>query len=178
MFLHLSVILFTGVCKIPPIQIPLGLGRPPGCRPRGCRPLRVGQTPWMQTPPGLGRPHGCRPHRVGQTPMDADLPPDADPLGLGKPAPQMQNPPGLGRPPDADPPGLGRPPPPRYGSTSGRYASYWNAYLYFFCSGTSTPSQKNPQIAKGPTKLHIFFIRCKTDYYVNILTRILVFGIC
>ena len=44
MFLHLSVILLTGVCPTPLC----------GCRPRP----RLGQTP---PPLGLGRPHGCRP---------------------------------------------------------------------------------------------------------------------
>ena len=76
-----------------------------GCLPQcmlGCHPPRM-----ENPPPGPGRP-----------------PPDqADP-------PRMENPPGPGRPP----PGPGRPPPPREAdssirSTSGRYASYWNAFL-------------------------------------------------
>ena len=60
--------------------------------------------PWMQTspPPGFGRPPGCRPP------------------GSGRP-PQMQTPLGLGR----------HPPPPPIRSTSGRYASYWHAYLLY-----------------------------------------------
>ena len=62
MFLHLCVILFTG-------------GRGVCPTPSGCRPPRVGQTPWMQT------------SRVGQTP-----PPGCRHPGLGRP-PWMQTPP-------------------------------------------------------------------------------------
>ena len=69
-------------------------------------------------------------------------PPGADPPGPGRP-------PGTGRPPQnrqtppptpseqADPPGTSRHPPPHpreadssIRSTSGRYASYWNAFLF------------------------------------------------
>ena len=77
----------------------------------------------------------------GSTPQDADCPgdkqtplPDVDPLG-------WVDPPGLADPPGCRPPGFGKPPwmqtptpgvgqtPCRIRSTSGRYASYWNAYL-------------------------------------------------
>ena len=63
------------------------------------------QTPWIGQTPWMQTPHGW-----------------ADPPGC--------RPPGLGRPPslDADPPGVGQTPPIQ--STSGRYASYWNTYLY------------------------------------------------
>ena len=94
-------------------------------------------TPLDADPSGLGRPSldadppGCRPPGWGRSPMDADPLPR---LGRG---PWMHTP-GLGRPPDidpqggqnpldADPPGVGQTSPIR--STSGRYASYWNAYL-------------------------------------------------
>ena len=58
--------------------------------------------PWADTPPG------------------AD-PPGADPLPPGADIPRTRHPPGS-RPPGADS-GIR--------STSGRYASYWNAFLYF-----------------------------------------------
>ena len=108
-FLHPCVILFKrgeGVCP-PPI------GRP------GCRTLRVGQillrlgrpchmqTPWGWTDPlGLTR----------------------SPLGLGR-LPQMQTSPRVWQTPQMQTPGVGQTLPP-IRSTSGRYASYWDAYLF------------------------------------------------
>ena len=105
-FLHLSVILFTGgVCqgepplpgKTPPCQgEPPRQGEPPTCQ---------GEPPWDQTPP----------------PWD-QTPPGPDP-------PQDQSPPG------PDPP----PPPPEEDcsirSTSGQYASYWNAFVFLTTNG-------------------------------------------
>ena len=78
------------------------------------------------------------PPQIRQTPPDqADTPPGTrqTPPGPGRP------PQGPGRPPQdqADTPlGPGRPPPPREAdssiwSTSGRYASYWNAFLFGTC---------------------------------------------
>ena len=66
----------------------------------------------------IGGPVG-RPGRGGQTPLDAD--PHLGRLPLGRP-PWMQT------PWDADPPRCR--PPSQDTSTSGRYASYWNAYLF------------------------------------------------
>ena len=70
--------------------------------------------------------------RQGEPPGQGEPPPDqADPPG-------RENPPRPGRTPPGreNPPGPGRPPPPppleadsRIWSTSGRYASYWNAFL-------------------------------------------------
>ena len=104
-FLHPRVILYTGG---------LGSGLDADSPRVGQTPLGLGRPPPMQTPLGLGRPpqvgqtsRGCRPPRVGQTPWGW--------AGL----PWMQTPRGW-----ADPP----PPPIR--STSGRYASYWNAHLF------------------------------------------------
>ena len=84
---------------------------------------------WIQTPPGLGR----------SPILDADPLGRLPPLGLGRPPlglvrpPWMQTRPGLEDPPpiwmQASSPGLGRPSPP-IRSTSGRYASYWNVYLF------------------------------------------------
>ena len=90
-FLHLSVILFTGgvlpQCMLG-YQHPPRPGRHP---PRGDPPEQT--PPWTrQTPPGPGR-----------HPPGADTPPD-----------------------QADPPHRGS-----IRSTSGRYASYWNAFLFF-----------------------------------------------
>ena len=168
------------------MQTPLGLGRPPGCRPPRqiprmqnplgwaeppqmqtpwCRPPRQTlpmQTPlWMQTshlgwtdphpdadPPGIGQNPQLR-----QTLRDADPPrqtPRCKPPGLGRPTPDAE-PPGAGQtpwmqtplgwvepldadpPPNADPPGCAEPPGcrrPPIRLTSGRYASYCNAYLF------------------------------------------------
>ena len=61
------------------------------------------QTPWMQTPPG------CRAPELSRSPK------------LGRP-PRCRPTRSWAEPPDADP--LLR-------STSGRYASYWNAYLLY-----------------------------------------------
>ena len=103
---------------------PVGLGRPPWMQTPG-----VGQTPQMQAIlGGLGRP-----------PMDADPPGldrppwmqtvmDADPPGLGRSLPGCRLlSPGLGRPLWMQTPQGWADPPIR--STSGRDASYWNAYL-------------------------------------------------
>ena len=68
--------------------------------------------PWSRRPPG-----------AGDLPRTRQTPPGAG------------DPPRPGRPPleQADPPGPGRPPPSEADcsirSTSGRYASYWNAFL-------------------------------------------------
>ena len=87
--------------------------------------------PWTrQTPPGPGRPPWTRwTPQKRQTPPGRHPPDQAEPPGPGGPS-------GPGRPPLADtlPPRPGRPPPreadSRIRSTSGRYASYWNAFLY------------------------------------------------
>ena len=103
MFLHLCVILFTG-----------GSAQPPWMQ----TPSQSKYFPWLDRPPPDADPPG-----VGQTP-----PLDADPApGLGRP-PSMQPRPRVGKTPP--PRGLGRPPQP-IRSTSGRYASYWNAYYFY-----------------------------------------------
>ena len=75
-----------------------------------------------EKPPGQGDP------KTRQTPPGRETPPDQ-----GDP-PDQADPPEQGRPPGREnPPGPCRPPPPeadsRIRSTSGRYASYWNAFL-------------------------------------------------
>ena len=100
-----------GAAQSPPCrQIGVGVSADsPGCRPpldadpQMKTPLGWENHPWMQTPGVDQTPPRCIPPGVGQIP-----PTDADPLGL------------------AYPPSPIRP-------TSGRYASYWNAYL-FSCS--------------------------------------------
>ena len=82
------------------MQTPLGLGRPPRCRPPG-----VGQTSLDADPPGLGRP-----------PLDADPQGWADPPWMQTPQgwvdpPGCRPPSGLGRPPWMQTPWLDRPPP-------------------------------------------------------------------
>ena len=123
MFLHVSVILFTGGG--------LWAGRTP---PWTGRTPRTGRTP---TPPPLGRenpPGRQEPPQAGRTPRQGRTPP-----GQGEPPPDQADPP----PPwtRQNPqirhthPGPGRPPreaDSRIRSTSGRYASYWNAFLLLF----------------------------------------------
>ena len=85
MFLHVSVILFTGGG------------------------LQAGRTP----PTGRNPPGRENPPRPGRPPRTRENPP-----------PGRENPPGPGRPPrEADS---------RIRSTSGRYTSYWNAFLLVF----------------------------------------------
>ena len=117
MFLHVSVILLTGGVSGEP---------PPG--PRRTPPRTRQTPPWDQgePPPGPGRP---------TPPQD-----QGDPPGPGRPTQdQGEPPPRPGRPPpdQGDPPAPGRPRPPPAGknssiwSMSGRYASYWNAFLFY-----------------------------------------------
>ena len=103
-FLHLSVILFTGGGSA---SMHAGIPNPPG--------------------PGRHPPGADTPSLTRQTPLD-----QADPLQT------RQNPPGAdpsgpGRPPQSRPRDQADPPPEADSSirfTSGRYASYWNAFLF------------------------------------------------
>ena len=101
MFLHVSVILFTGG----------GLRRTPRDQ---------ADPPWQGDPLGPGRP-----------------PQQGEPPWQGEPPRTKENPPGTRQTPprdQADTPPAGRTPPHReedcsLRSMSGRYASYWNAFL-------------------------------------------------
>ena len=128
MFLQVCVILFTGGGCLPQRM----LGYPPEQTPPRA------DTPWEQTPPRADipleqtPPPSRPPSRYlpppEQTPTWSRHPPRADSLGADTPLPE-QTP-----PPRADTPSWSRHPPPEadYGirSTSGRYASYWNAFLF------------------------------------------------
>ena len=73
--------------------------------------------PRCRPPPGADHPH---------PPTTRSKPPPGR-----RPTPREQNPPWSRHPPDADtPPPEQTPPGSRLQSMSGRYASYWNAYLY------------------------------------------------
>ena len=99
-----------------------------GCLPRHPHP-RKQTSPRKQTPPGSRHP------LWKQTPPEADTPPGS------RPPPEADTPPQKQTPPEADtprsrhtpqkqtPPGSRHPPPPGIRSMSGRYASYWNAFL-------------------------------------------------
>ena len=135
-FLHLSVILFTGGVSasvhagIPPLeqtpnreQTPPQSRHPPITRSRPPRANTL-PPPEQTTPPGSRHtPPGSR-----QPPLGADNPPweqTHTPLEADTPPEQI---PPWSRPPGADTP-------PRKAdssiwSTSGRYASYWNAFLF------------------------------------------------
>ena len=125
MFLQVSVILFTGGLQAGRTPLPPGQGEPPwqgGTPPGpGRHPLDQADTPQdRQTPPGREEPPSPRPGRHPPRP--------GDPQGQADP-PSRENPPG-----QADPPGRKNPPLPweadsRIRSTSGRYVSYWNAFL-------------------------------------------------
>ena len=114
---------FTGVCLSTggvPASVHAGMPYPPD---QGDPPSGPGRPPHYQAdPPGPGR------HRPG---------PGRHPPRPGRPPWDQADPPGPGRSPwgQADTsPGPGRPPSPREAdssirSTSGWYASYWNAFL-------------------------------------------------
>ena len=75
--------------------------------------------PLDQVPPRPGTSQTRYTPGTRYTPQDQVHPPD------------QVNPPGPGTPPSTRyPPGPGTPPPPRYGFCCGRYASYWNAFLF------------------------------------------------
>ena len=114
-FLHLSVILFTRGGGVPG-QEPSPLGRYTplaGTSPGQVHPSRYTPpgryTPWAGTPPSRYTPCRYTPQQV-------------HPLA--------------GTPPKQVHPQAGTPPPPVHAgirSTSGRYASYWNAFLWTVC---------------------------------------------
>ena len=91
---------------------------------------------WIPSPPEPGRPPGSRPPG-NRHPLDqADTTPH--PPGARQTPRTRQTPPDQADTPQdqADPPGPGRHPPPREADcsirlTSGRYASYWNAFLFY-----------------------------------------------
>ena len=97
-FLHLSVILFTGgVCL------------------SAC---------WDTTPPEQTPPPPEQTNTPGSRHPLEQNPPGADPPGADTP-PQEQTPPRADTPPEQTPPAYSS-----IRSTSGRYASYWNAFLF------------------------------------------------
>ena len=120
MFLQVCVILFTGGV---PDQV-----LPPGTRytPQDQVPPQPGTPPGTRYPPGPGTPPWARHTHTPQTrytPHDQVHPP-----GSGTP-------PGPGTPPwdQVNPPGTRYPPGTReIRSTRGRYASYWNAVLFYW----------------------------------------------
>ena len=90
-------------------------GRPPRSR----HPLGADTPPWEQT--GADNPRSRHLPWEQTAPRGADTPPEQTPPGADTPL-------GSRHPPGADPPRAD--PPPRIRSTSGRYASYWNAFLF------------------------------------------------
>ena len=122
-FLHLSVIHSVHRGGLP--QCMLGYHPPDQAEPPGA------DTPQSRHPPRSRAP------QTRQTPPGADTPP------------WEQTPPGPGR----HPPGPGRPPhrvaDSSIRSMSGRYASYWNAFLYYnnFVSWKKGTSRKEIYVA-------------------------------
>ena len=126
-FLHLFVILFTRG----------GGGIPEGTEANPPRPdpPRSRHTPREQAHPCWSR------HSLGQTPPDQTPPGSRAPLDQ---TPRDQTPPGSRPPREAD---CG------IQSTSGRYASYWNAFLFFYdgvnLSGRFKISERGYQPQRG-----------------------------
>ena len=120
------------------------------CLLGGC--LSWGETPLLgrESPPGQGEPpreqtpspRGADPHspHPPEPPLGRDNPPTADPPPQEQtPLPWEQTPRAGRTPPRADTPLEQTPPPPpqeadcSIRSMSGRYASYWNAFLLVIC---------------------------------------------
>ena len=127
-FLHLFVILFTGGRGVSSRENPPARENPPSAREN---PPCQGEPPLPgRTPPGPDPPlDQADPPNQAEPPLGPD-PPDQTPPRPGRPPQTRQTP--LDQA-DPQPPGPGRPPPPEADSsirsTSGRYASYWNAFL-------------------------------------------------
>ena len=125
-FLHLSVILFTGGVSA---SVHAGISHPPGSRhpqeqtplgadtPREQTPSRSRQPPWEQTPP---RSRHAPPE---QTPPGADMTP-----------PGSRQPPGADTPPRADTPGSRHPPP---GADPPRFLYIFSALFWYINSFTN-----------------------------------------
>ena len=89
--------------------------------PRSRHPPGSRHTPLGADPPGSRQTPRSRHLPWEQTaPRGADTPPEQTPPGADTPL-------GADTPPEVDPP---RADPPGIRSTSGRYASYWNAFLF------------------------------------------------
>ena len=112
-FLHVSVILSTG--GSPAGRTPPGRENPPW---QGEHLPGKEAPPWQGDPPGKETPlWQGRPPRQGEPPRQGDPP--------GRETPPARRPPWQGGPP-------GRETPPGIRSMSGRYASYWNAFLLIY----------------------------------------------
>ena len=140
-FLHLSVILFTGGClpqcmlgcQPPRSRHPPGADTPQGRHPQEQTPPPKADPPRADKPQEQTPPQKRKPPK-SRHPPKADTPPKADPpKSRHLPKKQMpaksRHPP----PPSRHPPRADIPPPreaPGIWSMSGRYASYWNAFLF------------------------------------------------
>ena len=90
--------------------------------------------------------------RQGDLPLAGRPPRQGDPPGRENPPPAGRIPSGKETPPPGRPPPAGRPPLPIIRSMSGRYASYWNAFLFFGMSARSdicTPTFNKKKSAEG-----------------------------
>ena len=138
----------------------------------GSAPVHAGIPPLEQTPPGADPPGSRHPPRPGRHPPTRA---DTTPPGPGR------HPPGPGRhPPDqADTPWTRqtpprtRPPSPREADcsirlTSGRYASYWNAFLFEDKDTTWRPHKFEPP---PPGKHHQQGVTCDfVDSFPDLIT--------
>ena len=126
MFLQACVILFTGGGCLP--QCMLGYHTPPRA-----------DTPWELTPPWEQTlPLGADTPLGAETPQSRHPPPEQTPPQSRHTLPRSRHPPARADTPHQSrhPPGSRHPPPGRscweIRSTRGRYASYWNAILYYY----------------------------------------------
>ena len=87
------------------------------------------QTPWEQTPPGR-HPLRSRHPPGADTPWEQTSPWEQTPPGSRHPP--RQTPPGRHLPGSRHPPGQTPLAQCTLGDTGGRYASYWNAYLFSY----------------------------------------------
>ena len=130
------------------------LGSPPGTRPSTPRAgTPQDQNPWRRSPrdqtPPEPEPSGNR-HPLASDPPETSTPRSRHPPGTrpfpeqappGHQTPSLKQVPRSRHPPRTRPPGAGSPPgtghpSPTDGYGCGRYASYWNAFLFSFVFGT------------------------------------------
>ena len=134
-------------------------------------------TPEEQTPPGADPPwEHTGPPGTRYTPLGPGTPPStrytprADtPLGPGTHPQDQVHPPGTRYTPwdQVHPLGPGTPPLPRYGHCCGRYASYWNAFLFTLDSTHEIYIPSDSQESSLQTYTHLFSLEVKM---VEILT--------
>ena len=132
MFLQASVILSTGGGVSDSVHV--GIPPPGADPPRSRHPPQEADPPKKQTSPTISRhPPRSRPSPRSRHPPKKQTPPMKQIPPRSRHPPKNQTPPQKQTPPEADTPPRTRHPPHEADigarSMSGRYASYWNAFL-------------------------------------------------